>query len=90
MHCLHEMYHLYNKRSVCLSVGGSHRPPENKGKSLKLLVFVLGLLLHVLSHTQSKQGTFTLSALPMASIKLRTFKIHGWNNQSNCDFQVSL
>jgi hypothetical protein len=76
---------------VCLSVGGSHKSSENKGKSLKPLVAVLGLLLHlhVLSHTQSKQGTFTLSALPKTSIKLRAFKIHGWKIQSNCDFQVS-
>jgi len=63
---------------VCVSVGGNHKSSENKGKSLKPLVVVLGLLLHVQSHTQSKQGTFTLSALPMSSIKLRTFKIHGW------------
>jgi hypothetical protein len=66
---------------VCggLPVGGSHKSSENKGKSVKPLVVVLVLLLlHVLSHTQSKQGTFTVSALPMAAIKLRTFKIHGW------------
>jgi hypothetical protein len=73
-----------------VSVGGSHKSSENKGKSLKLLVLAVGLLLRVLSHTKSKLGTFTLSALPMTSIKLRTFKIHGWNIQSNCDFQVSL
>jgi len=75
---------------VCVSVGGSHKSSENKGKSLKLLVVVAELLLYILSHTQSKQGTFTLSALPMTSMKLRTFKIHGWNIQSVCDFQVSL
>jgi hypothetical protein len=72
--CTNHIIYIIECVCVCLSVGGSHKSSENKGKSLKYLVVVFGLSLHILSHIQSKQGTFTLSALPMTSIKLRTSK----------------
>jgi len=48
---------------------------------LKYLVVVLGLLLHVLSHTQSKQGTFTFVSIANDIYQAKNFQ-NSWLEHS--------